>query len=379
MKQTRKTALWILAGAVGLFLIIHYWDAAAGVLSLAVAAAVPLFIGGAIAYIVNILMSFYERHYFPKSVKPFAKASRRPVCLIGALLTVLLVLAVVIWLVLPEIVKCVEIIVSQVPGAVDALASALYNTGIFSEKVTQYLQDIDWQALIEWCARVLIQGVGDTVSFAAGIVSSVIGGAVTVFIALVFAVNLLIRRDKLQSQAKRLMSAYLPDKWRLRIERVLTVANGCFHSYIVGQCTEAVILGTLCALGMWILGFPYAVMTGAVVGITALIPVAGAYIGGAVGFLLILTVSPLKAVLFVVYLVILQQLEGNLIYPRVVGSSVGLPGIWVLAAVTIGGGISGVLGMLLGVPIAATIYKLFGADLRRRERLATPVNEKEEK
>ena len=370
MKMTKKTALWILGGAIVLFLFIHYWDAVSGLLSLALTAAVPLFIGGAIAYIVNILMSFYERHYFPKKHSKLVQRSRRAVCLIGALLTVLLVLAGVIWIVLPEIVNCIEIIVSQVPGAVDALAGALYSTGIFSQEVTEYLQDIDWQALIEWCARVLIQGVGDTVSFAAGIVTSVLGTLVTVFIALVFAVNLLIRRDKLQDQARRMMRTYIPEKWRLRIERVLKVMNECFHSYIVGQCTEALILGTLCALGMWILGFPYAVMTGAVVGITALEPVAGAYIGGAVGFLLILTVSPLKALLFVVYLVILQQLEGNLIYPRVVGSSVGLPGIWVLAAVTIGGGVVGVLGMLAGVPLAATVYKLLGADLRRRERLS---------
>lgn len=139
-----------------------------------------------------------------------------------------------------------------------------------------------------------------------------------------------------------------------------------FSSFIVGQCTEAVILGVLCILGMKLFQFPYAPMVGTFIGATALIPVVGAYLGGAVGFIMILTVSPLKAVLFLVFLVVLQQLEGNIIYPRVVGSSVGLPGMWVLAAVTIGGGISGVAGMLLGVPLAATIYKLIKEDVRRR-------------
>ena len=136
----------------------------------------------------------------------------------------------------------------------------------------------------------------------------------------------------------------------------------------MGQCTEALILGGLCTVGMWILKFPYATMTGAVVAFTALIPVAGGYIGAAVGALMILTVSPVKALLFLVYIVVLQQLEGNLIYPRVVGSSMGLPGIWVLAAVTVGGGVMGIVGMLLGVPLAATEYRIVRQDVRE-----TPV------
>ena len=139
---------------------------------------------------------------------------------------------------------------------------------------------------------------------------------------------------------------------------ILTVLNDCFHKYIVGQCTEAVILGVLCTLGMLLLRLPYATMTGTVVAFTALIPVAGAYIGAAVGAFMILTVSPMKAVIFLIFLVVLQQLEENLIYPRVVGSSMGLPAIWVLAAVTIGGGVMGIAGMLLGVPLAAAIYRL---------------------
>ena len=134
--------------------------------------------------------------------------------------------------------------------------------------------------------------------------------------------------------------------------------NDSFHKYLVGQCTEALILGGLCTIGMWILKMPYATMTGAVIAFTALIPVAGGYIGAAVGAFMILTVSPIQAVFFLIYIVVLQQLEGNLIYPRVVGSSMGLPGIWVLAAVTVGGGVMGIAGMLIGVPLAATVYRL---------------------
>ena len=146
---------------------------------------------------------------------------------------------------------------------------------------------------------------------------------------------------------------------------VITILHDCFQRYIVGQCTEAVILGLLCTLGMWIFRLPYATMIGALIALTALIPVAGAYIGGGVGALMVFSVSPMKAVVFLAFLVILQQLEGNLIYPRVVGSSLGLPAIWVLAAVTVGGGVLGVAGMLIGVPIAAACYRLLRNDLNK--------------
>lgn len=164
-----------------------------------------------------------------------------------------------------------------------------------------------------------------------------------------------------------MMNRYIKESVYSKMKYVLSVVNDCFHKYIVGQCTEAVILGTLCAIGMIILRIPYATMTGAVIAFTALIPVAGGYIGAAVGAFMILTVSPMKAIIFLVYIVILQQLEGNLIYPRVVGSSMGLPAIWVLAAVTIGGGVMGIAGMLIGVPLAATIYRLLREDLCRRK------------
>ena len=366
MDIKRKTMVTAALLILALFLCIHYWDAAAGLLVLAFKAASPLFLGCAMAYCVNILMSFYERHYFPRSKKPLLKKSARPVCLLCALLTVAAIIAGVIGLVLPELTECVRIIISQVPRAVEELAAFLYSTGIFSEETLVFLQDIDWRGVLEWCFGVLTRGVSDAVTIAAGVVSSVISTLLTVFIALVFSINLLLRRDKLKAQANRLLDTYVCPKWSSKLRYLLSVLNTSFHSYLVGQCTEAVILGLLCALGMLIFRFPYAVMTGVVVGVTALVPVAGAYIGGAVGFLLILTVSPIKAILFVVYLVILQQLEGNLIYPRVVGSSIGLPGIWVLAAVTVGGGIMGIPGMLIGVPLASAVYQLIKADLDRR-------------
>ena len=153
--------------------------------------------------------------------------------------------------------------------------------------------------------------------------------------------------------------------------------NDCFHSYIVGQCTEAVILGLLCTFGMLIFRLPYATMIGALIAFTALIPIAGAYIGAFVGAFMIIMVSPFKALIFLIFIVILQQIEGNLIYPKVVGSSIGLPGIWVLAAVTVGGGIMGIMGMLLGVPLAACVYRLLREDVNRVSEAEEKEKEKE--
>ena len=163
------------------------------------------------------------------------------------------------------------------------------------------------------------------------------------------------------------MRNYLKPTWNTKITHWLGVLNDCFRKYITGQCLEAVILGILCCIGMAIFQFPYAMMIGTLIGFTALIPVAGAYIGAAVGAIMIFTVSPIKALFFLIFIIVLQQLEGNLIYPKVVGSSIGLPALWVLAAVTIGGGLMGVLGMLIGVPIAAALYRLIREDLWARE------------
>jgi predicted PurR-regulated permease PerM len=190
-------------------------------------------------------------------------------------------------------------------------------------------------------------------------------------VSLVFAIYLLLSKDKLVGQLERIQQAFLKESLRRKINYTLSVANESFTSYISGQFTEAVILGSLCTLGMWIFQFPYATTVGVFVGVTALIPVVGAYLGAAVGGFLILMVDPLKALFFLIYIVILQQLENNLIYPRVVGTSVGLPGIIVFIAVIIGGGLLGVPGMILGVPTAATIYKLIQAETRKR--LTPPV------
>lgn len=355
-----------------LFLAIYYWKPLTQTVCIALKAAFPLLMGAVIAYILNILMSFYERHYFPKSQKTAVRKSARPACLCGAFLTLILVIALIIRIVVPELTSCIKLLFAGVPGTLAAFADWLAGLEIVPEDIVSVLQGIDWKEALVKIFNLLTNGIGSTVNITISAVSAVVSTIMNLVIGGIFAIYLLSGKEKLQAQCNRVMKNYLRPSWNEKLHHWLTVADNCFHKYIVGQCTEAVILGTLCAAGMLIFGFPYAVMTGMVIGVTALIPVAGAYIGGAVSFLLILsTGSPVKALLFVVYLVVLQQLEDNLIYPRVVGSSIGLPGIWVLAVITVGGGVFGISGMLLGVPLAATVYQLIKGNMECREQAAS--------
>ncbi len=328
-----------------------------------ISAASPLLIGCVIAYILNILMCGYEKRYFPRTLKKALIKSRRPVCMVLAIITLIVVVALVSALVLPQLADCVALLLSEIPPAVKAVARKLEEWNILSEESLNYLNTLDWKSKLGQIIGVVTSGVSNAFEIVLGTISSVFGGLVTALISVIFAIYLLFGKEKLAGQYHKLTNRYVKPSVTERVNHILATMNDCFRRYIIGQCTEAVILGGLCTVGMWIFRLPYATMTGAVIALTALIPIAGAYIGGAVGAFMIFTVSPVKALIFIVYLVVLQQLEGNIVYPRVVGSSIGLPGIWVLSAVTLGGGVMGIAGMLLGVPLAATLYRLLQEDV----------------
>lgn len=366
-KPEIKNIITIGAAAFVLYLCIHYWPAAASLLGTLLAAALPLFIGGIIAYLLNILMSFYERGFFPNSKKKAANKCRRPVCLIFSVVSLFAVFGLIIGLIVPQLISCIRLLVTEMPVFFEDVVSQLEQTNILSDEWMQRLSALNFQSEIKQISETIFSGFSNILDIFTGMISSVVSGITTTVLAFVFAIYLLLGKDKLNAQAKRLMKRYVKERWRVKIEYILSAANHCFHRFVVGQCTEAVILGVLCTIGMLILRLPYAVMIGAVIAFTALIPIVGAFLGGAIGAFLIFMESPVQALIFLIFLIVLQQLEGNLIYPRVVGSSIGLPGIWVLAAVTIGGGVFGIFGMLISVPIAATIYQLLKNDLHQYE------------
>lgn len=356
----------VIAAAVCLFVMKA--DELAEAVSVVVTAAAPLLLGCAIAYVLNILLKKLESVYFPNTSRAAVIKTRRPVCIFLSFLALFLILVFVIYLVVPELLSSLRLITDEIPATVESIRLwAIHH----SEELPAFQEalkdaDVDWQSMIKKTMDILVVGAGGIVGSVISVFSRIFGTATRFLIGMIFAIYLLGAKEKLCSQADRVMQAYLKPETRKKVLYVLKTLHETFTSFIVGQCMEAVIIGTLCAAGMMLLRLPYAVMTGVVVGVTALIPVVGAYIGAAIGAFMVFTVNPIQAVVFVVFLVILQQLEGNLIYPRVVGSSIGLPGLWVLAAVTVGGGVLGVAGMLLGVPLAAACYRLFGDAVKKR-------------
>lgn len=374
MTPSWKTCLRVGVSAFGLFLCIHYWNILGGFLSLAVGASFPILLGCALAFILNIPMSFFEKRYCPGDTRPFIVKSRRIVCLVMALCSVAAMVALLILLVVPELGNCVRLVVARVPDTLTQLGNALSQAEWLAPEIASYLVGINWQDLFNQIVGAAWTGFGNVANVAAGVISSVISVTVSIVMAFILALYILLSKERLARQFKALGRRYLKKSWLETIRHVSDVVADCFHGYIVGQCTEAVILGALCAVGMAILRFPFAVVVGVTVGFTALIPVVGAYIGGAVGFLLILTVEPLQAVLFLVYLVCLQQFEGNVIYPKVAGRAMGLPSVWVMCTVIIGGGMGGILGMVLGIPLASAAYRLLKEDVQRDkpEKLGLP-------
>lgn len=366
-KMDKAVVKYFLLAAV-LVLVIRYFEEVLGMIGNIWQIATPLLMGCVIAYVLNIVMRRIERIYFPNSEKKAVIKTRRAVGIVGSIALILAIAVLIVTLVLPELINTIKLMGQGIPPFVESCIDWLVNNSSQFPELGKQLQslEIDWASLTRNIFSYLTAGVGGLLNSTISIVTVVGGGVINFVVALIFAVYLLAGKEKLSAQIKRMLCAYLKEEKVQAVRKVLHTADNTFSSFIIGQCTEAVILGVLCILGMLLFQFPYAPMIGTFVGATALIPIVGAYLGAAVGAFMILTVSPLKALLFILFIIVLQQLEGNLIYPRVVGSSIGLPGMWVLAAVTIGGGLMGIPGMLLGVPLAATVYKLLAKDVRHR-------------
>ena len=369
-KQNIKGLLLVVCGGVAFYCALQNLDVVWGAVRALLGILAPFLLGGALAFIMNVPMRAIERHLLKNSRR--GARLRRPLALVLTLLAVLGVLALASLVIGPGIADAVMSIIREIPAAFDRLQKQLNG---LAESLAAYLPmiqewlagvNIDWESLsrrvLEY-AQALGSGI---VSSGGGFIGGVVSGVSTFVIGLIFSFYILLQKEKLSRHGRQVIYGLLPLRQADRTLEILRLASRTFSSFLSGQCLEACILGTLFAVAMTIFRMPYALLVGVLIALTALIPIVGAFIGCAVGALLIAIDDPWKALWFIVLFLVLQQIEGNLIYPHVVGSSVGLPSIWVLAAVTLGGSLMGITGMLFFIPLCSVLYALFRSYVKER-------------
>ncbi|MCW6661504.1 AI-2E family transporter [Aerococcaceae bacterium NML201209] len=344
----------------GLVLMIVNWANVVGYMNSFMSVMMPLIVGGIMAFILNLLLVRYERLIQQKMANTKLATFSRPVGIVLSLLTIILVLLIIIGIVLPQLGSAMNEMVKAAPATIENIKQLIQKNETLFPQITELMQqlNLDWgklvQDIVNFFNGVVSNLLGTTVTFASNIATHIIN----LLLSLMIAIYILAMKEQLAQQFNRLLSVAIPTKVHQRILHVLAVMSQSFESFIFGVISEAIILGIMTTVGMMLFGFPYATMIGVLTGSLAIIPVLGAYIAGVIGAIIMLAVSPGQALLFVLFICILQQIEGNLVYPRVVGDSIGLPGIWVISSVSILGGLFGIPGMILGVPLAATVYKL---------------------
>ena len=383
-KNDIKKYIFIAALAVAVCVITQNFHVLANLISLVLGAVKPLVMGFMIAYIFNIIMNFFEKHYFPKSTSKAVTVTRKPVCLMCSFAIAIAMVILIMYIIVPEIASALGVLYAEIPPAFTSARDFVLGKLGEYPKIQEQISSLefDWTSIAEKGSKLLTSGLAGILSSAVGIIGGLTSAVTNIVLGLIFAVYLLLRKDKLFRDGNRIRKAYFGGEFNEKCSHIFHTANETFQSFFVGQFVEAVILGSLCFIGMKILKLPYAAMSGTLVGVTAFIPIVGAFIGAGISAFIILTESPMQALIFLIFLVILQQIEGNVIYPKVVGGSVGLPSIWTLAAVTLGGGLFGIFGMILGVPLVATLYKLSFHALEKKESelgIASPDDQKQAK
>ena len=367
LRQTRRMILFIAA----ILLAFKSSQTVFGAIGVLIGIMKPFIYGGVIAFILNIPLRFIENKLFKNWKGKMADKVKRPLGIVLSILLVVLIINIVIMTVVPQLGKTVVEIGNQIPVFAAGVLDKLEDISIQYPQLESYIAqletiEIDWESALNSLVQFLKNGMTNFLSSTVTVAGSIIGGAMNMFIGLIFALYILGQKETLQSQAKRIISAFCPVRVERKILEVCSIAYRNFSNFISGQCTEAVILGMMFVITMTILRMPYAVLVGVLIAFTALIPIVGAFIGCFVGAFLILVNNPVQAVGFVIMFLVLQQIEGNLIYPKVVGNKVGLPSIWVLMAVSVGGSLFGVAGMLFFIPLVSTFYVLLRDTVNER-------------
>lgn len=367
MRFGKKQVYYLLALFILFLAVLNYWDAAASIVSTVFKAAQPFLIGAAVAYVVNIVMSLYEISYdwLFKNVA-FMKGLKRPLSMILAYTTFVVVIIWLFSIILPDLIASISSLMNIDTSIITKLIKEINQNPHIARVINYVGSDKEIVSQITNFGQQILKQVLTALMSLMTSVTSIAQTFINVFMSVIFSFYVLGNKEKLGRQFNLLIDTFA-GKYAKKMHYVIGILHKRFHGFIVGQTLEAMILGTLTAIGMMILSFPYASTIGVLVAFTALIPVIGAYIGVTIGFFLIVTQSVPQAVAFVIFMIILQQFEGNLIYPRVVGGSIGLPGMWVLVAITIGGSLYGFLGMLMAVPIAASIYQIIKDQVAKRQ------------
>lgn len=379
--NTRKILAIIIFTLFFLWVVLN-WNTVINFFDKAFELVFPFILGIAIAFVLNILTKFFEEKVFGVNLRKRGKnkikkiqtvkssAWKRVISLILAIIVLLAIIALVIGLVIPELIKTVQMLFASLPDLLENgkvyIADLLREYPQINTTITDLQNSIENININEELNKFLNTYGSGILATSVNVISGMAGAIVTFVLALAFALYALVQKEKLILQSKKLLYAYVRKDKADKVMRVARTANTTFTNFISGQFVEALILGFLCMLGMLILDIPHAVTIGVMIAFTALIPIVGAIIGTVIGAILILPVSPIKAVVFVIFLLILQQIEGNIIYPKVVGSSVGLPGIWVLVAISIGGSLWGLVGILLSVPLFSVIYAVLGENVNHK-------------
>ena len=367
MKFTKNQFIWLVVLFFSCFLIYTYWETVVSICNKIFVASQPFLFGAGIAFVVNILMSFYEKILIKFIPFGFITKIKRPVSLLLAFATIGLIFTWVVFTVLPDLIDSINTLISQDRSAINNLINWLLKNKSL-QKIIQDLGGVTQvrELINSYSAQLLQQIMNGLTNFLTSL-TSLPSTLINLFISIVFSCYVLVGKEKLGSQVNRLVDVYF-GRYGKTFHYVVAILNNRFHNFFVYQSIEACILGTLCYIGMRIFNFPYAATISILIGFSAMIPVLGAYIGVTIGTILIMTHSVTLALLFVAYVVILQQFEGNLIYPYVVGGSTGLPVVWVILAITIGSALGGILGMLVSVPVAATLYQIVKDNVVTREK-----------
>lgn len=369
-KKGVKTILFLILCAVVLFWGFQNINDVTDGINSFISIISPFILGGAIAFIINVPMKKIEELIFKKS--KMSQKGKRVIAYLITLILLILILALVMFVIIPEIAATIEKLVVQIPPAFNAAREYIEDLFDSNAQISEVIEklNINFESLTKELITLLQNSASSLLNISFVVVGGLIGGTFSFIIGFVFSVYLLFQKEKMAGQCKRVIYALLSETKADRTVYIFKMANVTFSKFISGQCLEALILGVLFYIIMKIFAFPYALLISVLVGITALVPIIGPFIGCAVGAFLILIVNPLRALVFILVFLIVQQLEGNLIYPRVVGNSIGLPPVWVLVAVTVGGGLFGVGGMLIFIPLCSVIYALF------KEMVANKLSEK---